>query len=180
MIKKNFLYYSLIPIFFTLLYFINKKKRIMKNIYDKYSEHFKYINPRVKEVFAKFLNELINNGYTVTITSSFRTLEKQRELHNINKNNPLYSYHNFGLAIDIVLAKIENNKTIILTKNNKADWINRGIDKIASKYNLVWGGNFPNYIDCVHFDARNYINKMPSELYLIAQNKSIENTPYLV
>lgn len=164
---------------------MNNINDILSNKAIKYKDlivknNTQYLNPRVKEVFAKFLNELINNGYTITITSSFRTLKEQKDLHKEETKNPLYSYHNFGLAIDIVLERYENNKLITLSKYNKNDWVKRGIDKIAQKYNLVWGGNFPNYVDCVHFDGRKYINKLPSELYAIVKNKSIEDKPYLV
>jgi hypothetical protein len=30
-------------------------------------------------------------------------------------------------------------------------WINHGFQKLASKHNIIWGGNFSSYEDCIHF-----------------------------
>ena len=38
-------------------------------------------------------------------------------------------------------------------KNNRKPWVESGIPKIATDLGMRWGGNFQNYVDCVHFDA---------------------------
>ena len=36
-------------------------------------------------------------------------------------------------------------------KGNKYAWINHGFDKLAERYNIIWGGSWDGYEDCVHF-----------------------------
>ncbi len=114
------------------------------------------LHPKIRDVFKNFVYEVENTlGYHVKITSSYRSTEEQRVLNAQNGNNANagFSYHNYGMAIDINLQK----EGVYIKKNSpKFQWISTGILNISEKYKLVWGGNFSTYYDPVHFDARNY------------------------
>ena len=90
---------------------------------------------------------------------------------------PGQSRHSYGLAIDINIetpASNENNKRT-LAKGVKQPWIEEGIDKVAIDAGLTWGGNFPSYVDAVHFEfIPNYVNSLYSQV--LAQAKAIDPT----
>lgn len=113
----------------------------------------------VRGRFRNFIYEIQNTtNYIVDITSAYRTFEQQR-IERINTNGkaslPGYSYHNYGLAIDINLQG--ENKNIKL-KSPQSEWLDTGVIDIAKKYGFRWGGNFKGYKDNVHFDVGNDYN----------------------
>lgn len=92
-------------------------------------------------------------GWKVVITSGHRTFAKQAQLYAENSQNaqPGSSYHNYGMAFDVNLVK---NGIRIRKASPKSEWEATGAPAIARAMNFVWGGDFPNYHDPVHFDLR--------------------------
>lgn len=135
-------------------------------------EYVRELSSEAQPIFRRFLNELDQIGWDIIITSGFRTYseqEKQKSLNNLNAN-PGTSAHNFGLAIDMNVIARRNINGITkgtqlfkagIGKQNaynylnalaaKSGWEKSGIPKIAYKYGLIWGGDYNNYIDNVHF-----------------------------
>ena len=111
------------------------------------------LHPEAKERFLKFINTVEKGGYTVFLTSGYRSFQKQKELRDQFEAGkvpaaarPGYSYHNYGLAIDLNL--IRNGKRYGL-RTPREDWIKTGVPEVAKRMGLRWGGDFK---DNVHFD----------------------------
>lgn len=110
-------------------------------------------HPDVRENFRQFFEELNENykDYKIIVNSTGRSIAKSQELKKKNSKNALpgYSLHNYNAGIDFNL--VDPNGNIYLKSDNKKEWINSGVPDIAAKYNIIWGGNFNNYNDNVHF-----------------------------
>lgn len=165
-------------VFFIVFAVIKNRETIKKGItkvkrYVMKKEHEIFINnlhPKFKNLFIQFINEIIKMGYDVIITSGYRSIEKQNQLHSIDNRNPIggQSYHNYGLAIDIVLRK---GSKLFGKGTKKEDWLATGIPQLADKLQLYWGGNIPGYYDPVHFDVRKIVGKMPSQLLAMGKEQ---------
>ena len=143
--KKNVIWLAVI-IF--LIYIMDKG---VETIIHTNEGYLKQLNSSAASTFRNFIKDIETKlGYKVTITSGFRTYEKQAELKKQDARNASAgtSAHEFGNALDLILTK--NGKTI-----NKstvpAIWRATGVLQLAKKHGLNWGGNFPNYYDPVHF-----------------------------
>lgn len=148
-------------------YRIKKKKPVKldavnKNIMSKFKKNnadfIAELNPAAKKTFTDFIQDIVNLGYAVVISSGYRSSSEQAMLKKQNSKNasPGYSTHEYGIGLDINLVK--DGKW--LNKNSKlADWRKTGIVDLAKKkYNMRWGGEFPGYSDPIHFDLGNKYN----------------------
>jgi hypothetical protein len=112
------------------------------------------LNEDAKPSFRAFFNDLATNykGYTTQINAIGRSIEKSIELQKENPKNadPGRSKHNYYASIDMNIITPQG-KT--LTKEGmKHEWKNHGFNTLAEKYNLIWGGSFSTYEDCIHFE----------------------------
>lgn len=109
-------------------------------------------------LFDKQVNDLLKlakqNGLDVGIHMGLRTFEHQKKLFDqgrttpgkiITKARPGYSYHNYGLAVDIVFK--DNGKW---SWDEKHDWAFLG--ELGKKLGLRWGGDFKSIKDRPHFE----------------------------
>ena len=116
------------------------------------------LNPAAREQFSKFFQILKErySGYRVLINSINRSWEEQAKLKNQNPKNasPGRSKHNYGMAIDMNIITPQSTTNRTLMKRNRTPWLEEGIPIIAEEAGLMWGGNFSNYVDCIHF----YVN----------------------
>jgi hypothetical protein len=114
------------------------------------------LDPVARPTFRKFFEILTQkySGYKAIVNDVRRTWEQSYNLKKANSKNadPGRSQHNYGLAIDINIETPASTTKRTLLKKNKTPWIEEGIDKVAIDAGLRWGGNFVDYIDCVHFD----------------------------
>ena len=112
-----------------------------------------FLNIDAREPFSKFLGEFVSewDGYVMNINAIGRSIEKSIELQKEDSRNadPGRSKHNYYAAIDLNITTPDGS---VLRKAERISWINHGIDKLASKHGLIWGGNFSNYTDSVHFE----------------------------
>ena len=112
------------------------------------------MNTTTQSIWRNFLTKLesLYPGYTLLINTTYRSYERSKQLKNQNQNNakPGFSGHNYAYAIDMNVID-PNGKTF--TKSDRKSWIESGIPKLAEESGVRWGGNFSNYIDCVHFDV---------------------------
>lgn len=113
--------------------------------------HLNNLNPQYRYVFEDFIKKIIDSGYKPQINSSYRTFARQAELYKQDNRNakPGFSYHNYGLAIDVQVSKDGKvwGKSTPVTL-----WNQTGIPQIAKQMGLRWGGTFAGYLDAVHFD----------------------------
>ncbi len=130
------------------------------------------LHPAIRNTFSEFINDIENNlGYHVIITDGYRSIEDSKKLKDSNNKNaiPGFSFHNYGMAIDI---NLQSQDLLIKKATPKAAWLKSGVVDIAKKYNLRWGGNFSNYYDPIHFDAGNIYNIKDLNTKFMAQNAS--------
>ena len=129
-------------------------------------ERISKLHPSIRNEVSKIINECdkaLTGRAKVRITQGLRTFEEQQKLYNqrpkVTNAKAGQSYHNYGLAVDIVLLidKDKNGTFETATWDTKADW---DADKIADwlevvkvfkKYGWEWGGEFKSFKDLPHF-----------------------------
>jgi hypothetical protein len=111
------------------------------------------LHPRVKDEFKAFIEEAEEGlNIKLRITSALRTFQEQQRLYAqgrttpgkiVTKAKPGSSYHNYGLAVDLVRMD-----------GTKADWtFDMGkLQPYASKYGIIWGGSWKKFKDPPHFE----------------------------
>jgi len=127
------------------------------------TERLEKLHPKVKSSFKSFIEESEKTfNTTFRIVQGLRTIQEQDALYNqpwdgkdndgdgkideadekVTNAKGGSSYHNYGLAIDIVEIL-----------NGKANWNfeYKNLKLIAVKYGLDWGGDFKSIVDKPHF-----------------------------
>lgn len=115
------------------------------------------LDPVAQKPIQSFIDELNKKGYSVILTSAYRSIAKQKSVSSSVKAKAGYSPHNFGLAIDLNLKwkNKDGTEQILKMKDSKQEW-----EKVIGpngvvpykNFNLRWGGTFKRY-DPVHFDV---------------------------
>lgn len=128
-------------------------------------DRIKLMHPKVrKEVEEMYIyanNKLLGKGVRLRFAYTLRTIEEQNSLYAQGRTKPGnivtnakggQSYHNFGLAFDIVLLYDKDNNGTFETASwsLNADWM-RVVDYFKSK-GWVWGGDFKSFKDYPHFE----------------------------
>lgn len=120
-------------------------------------------HPRLRKELLAIFNEIgqcLTEGVSCRATSVFRSPSEQAEIYAIGRTKkgkivtnakPMQSYHNYGLAVDIVLIK--DGKAVYDTKadmdgDGKSDWIE--VVNVFKKYGWEWGGDW-RFSDPPHF-----------------------------
>lgn len=156
--NKNVQYYAGgLALGIALIFLIKKfvKKDYSKTIWfnnARTRSYFDKLHPKFKPLVAEWFTKVENAGLTIYPTSGYRSFAEQTRLHNENSSNakPGYSYHNFGLAIDV---NVMRNGNIIARKSDSCEhWKNTGVVKLAQDSGIRWKCKFVNYHDPVHFD----------------------------
>lgn len=112
------------------------------------------MNKFTQNTWKGFLNTLNERypGYELIINATYRTYQRSIELKTINSSNgtPGYSPHNYAYAVDMNLKDPDGN---VYLKKDYTKWKESGVPDIAvNEFKMRWGGEFSNYLDCVHFD----------------------------
>ena len=113
-------------------------------------------HPILRDELKRILQEiqaLLPVGFTVRYTHVFRSIAEQDALFAqgrttegkiVTKAKGGSSYHNYGLAVDVVILK-----------NGQPDWLNKNEFNIAvavfEKYGWEWGGRWTSFPDAPHF-----------------------------
>jgi peptidoglycan LD-endopeptidase CwlK len=136
-----------------VLSIINKNK-IMTAVWDTVTEaRIQKLHPSIRERVRKFIMEADRQGMKLRITSGLRDFAEQAKLYaqgrtdpgNIVTNaKPGSSFHNYGLAIDVVEIK-----------DGKGLWENPNWSKIGAlgkSFGFAWGGDWTSLKDLPHFE----------------------------
>lgn len=119
------------------------------------------MNPDAISSFKPFLEEFVSNykGYRMDINAIGRSYEKSIALKKENPDNadPGRSKHNYYAGIDANITP--PGEPTLMKSGMRYRWINHGFQKLASKYNITWGGDFSSYEDCIHFAHEFSIDK---------------------
>lgn len=113
------------------------------------------LHPSVQNKFRQLISAIEKEtGYSVVVTSGYRSFQKQLGLKAQNASNASagFSQHNYGLALDINLAR--NGRIELNKQSDKKAWLDTGVVAIAKRLGFRWGGeSFNGYYDPVHFDT---------------------------
>lgn len=137
---------------FTVLVLITNRESITESLLSAEQELYIHnLHPVAQNPFRAFIRMIESQGWSVLITSGYRTWASQATLYAQNSKNasPGYSYHNYGLALDL---NASNGSTWLNGNSSKQEWLNSGIPQLAIEHGFRWGGDFPGYYDAVHFD----------------------------
>lgn len=105
--------------------------------------------PIVKRKSDEFIKLASAKGYTLRVTSGFRTIAEQNEIYAQGRTKPGKivtnakggeSLHNYGVAIDIVDRY----------QGYDVDWNELG--KLGESLGFVWGGRWEGFKDTPHFE----------------------------
>jgi hypothetical protein len=118
-------------------------------------ERLQWLHPRVKDAFKYFIEDAEEGlNITLRIVQGLRTFEEQDALYQQGRTTPgkivTYSpagtsYHNYGLAIDVVpiTGHVVN-----------WDYKFRNLVKFATPLAITWGGDFLKLKDLDHFEKK--------------------------
>ena len=106
------------------------------------------LRPEVQAKAFGFINAADKElGIRLRVTSAYRSIEEQNALFakgGVTKARGGQSYHNYGLAIDVVEIK-----------GDKALWNNPNWGKIGAmgkRFGFSWGGDWKSFVDKPHFE----------------------------
>jgi len=139
---------------------------LKKKTWDLHTDlRIKTLHPNVRAKFIQFIIRAENElNKQLRVTSGLRTIKEQNKLYGQGRTRPGKvvtnakggkSYHNFGLAVDIVEIK-----------NGKALWTNPDWDEISElgkSLGLEWGGDWTSIKDKPHFQIS--FGKSTSKLF---------------
>jgi peptidoglycan L-alanyl-D-glutamate endopeptidase CwlK len=133
-------------------------------------ERIQMLHPKLRDEAMDLYEEIVSalgNKVMCRFTHTLRTFAEQDKLYSIGRTKAGRivtnakggrSYHNYGLAIDIVLMHDRNNDWVYETisydqkadidKDGKADWIE--VVTIFKQYGWEWGGDWA-FKDAPHF-----------------------------
>ena len=164
-------------------------------------ERIKLLHPLVRgevDEIYKEICEALKGRAMCRFAYTLRTLAEQAELYAIGRSKspklkrvtnaaPGFSYHNYGLAIDIVLIWDKDGNGSYETASwdtkmdfdgdGKADWIE--VVEIFRKYGWAWGGNWAGLPDAPHFE-RTFGYSAVELKRLFDAKKVITNTNYVL
>jgi peptidoglycan L-alanyl-D-glutamate endopeptidase CwlK len=134
------------------------------NMEDKVTiERIKLLHPKLRDealVIFNEINEKLTGDWKCRFSSTLRTFKEQEDIYAIGrtkpgsirtKAKPGYSFHNYGLAIDIVLVNQKSASWDIKADfdgDGKADWLEAVA--VFKKYGWEWGGDW-KFFDAPHF-----------------------------
>jgi peptidoglycan L-alanyl-D-glutamate endopeptidase CwlK len=117
------------------------------------SRNLEDLHPLVADKAKQLVQMAAAEGVEILVTSTLRTFEEQAELFAkgrtkpgaiVTDAKPGSSWHNFGLAFDVV--PLVNGKAIW----NSPFW--NQIGELGMEVGLVWGGDFRSFKDKPHFE----------------------------
>ena len=146
------------------------------------------MHPKLVDEVTKMYGEIVNilSGRAICrFAYTLRTFKEQDDLYVLGRTKGGQSYHNYGLAFDIVLlvdkdkngtfesASWETN--VDFDGDGKSDW--KEIVVIAKQYGWEWGGDW-KFTDMPHFQKTlGHSVKQLNELY--TNKKFIGNLNYV-
>jgi hypothetical protein len=129
------------------------------------------LNDVARPIFANFLSRIQTELFLdIKINCVYDSYADSLKLHELDPRNPIYNFHEFGIAVDMNIIKDYGLPTqrMYMKNDPKADWDTTGVPELAAELGIRWG-DFSNYVDHVHFDIA---SKFGSDVYSVL-NKMI-------
>lgn len=137
------------------------------------------LHPKIRPMAIDFIAKAKTAGIDIKITAGMRTFEEQEKLYNqgrttpgniVTKAKPGQSFHNYGLAIDVV--PIVNGKAVWEDENL---WQKLGV--IGESAGFEWGGRW-KFVDKPHFQYPK--NTKYNTLLQMQMNKDVDQNGFLI
>lgn len=166
-----------------------KPQIITEMVWDQISEYrIGKLHPLIRDKVRSFLKAAEAHGIFLRVTDGLRTFKEQGAIYNqpfdkidndldgvideadekVSNAKPGSSYHNYGLAFDVV--PMVGLKPVW----NSDKWSE--IARIGKSYGFFWGGDFKSFIDKPHFEFRILA---VSSLLALYNNKEIDKDGYV-
>lgn len=130
---------------------------------DKISlERIATLHPKIRDTATLAMvnaNFLLKKGRSqVRVDQGYRSFDEQNALYKkipkVTNSKGGQSYHNYGLALDIVLIidgiTASWNTTADWNKDNQSDWME--VVAIFKTHSFTWGGDWVKFKDMPHFE----------------------------
>lgn len=108
------------------------------------------LHPKLAKKIEKVLIDAQKEGLNVFLFEGYRSIQKQNKLfksgRGVTNASGGNSFHNYGLAADIVFYDKKGNPSWA----NHHNW--KRLGEIGKQYGLKWGGDFRNIKDLTHFE----------------------------
>jgi peptidoglycan L-alanyl-D-glutamate endopeptidase CwlK len=141
-----------------LILILTKGEKIMKaavtRVWDFISEQrINTLHPMIRNEARAFINDCETQGIKLRVTAGFRSIDEQNKLYAKGRTEPGkvvtnarggQSFHNYGLALDVV--EMKDGVTPLW---NNTNW--EKIGSIGKKYGFEWGGDWTSFTDKPHF-----------------------------
>jgi peptidoglycan L-alanyl-D-glutamate endopeptidase CwlK len=130
---------------------------------DRITKLHPKVRQQVQEMYMHANNKILGKGVRLRFSEGLRTIAEQNELFSHGRNGDKRnivtnarggsSYHNYGLAFDIVLLYDKDGNGTFETAswdNLDPNWI--AVTEYFISQGWAWGGNFRNFKDYPHFE----------------------------
>jgi len=126
-------------------------------------KRIKEIHPALRDELKLIYDEILARGVSVRFTQVFRTFDQQDALYAKGRTAPGnivtraragQSYHNYGLAVDIVLLTpgggVSWDMNLDQDRDGTPDWSE--IVYVFKHFGWKWGGDWTSFKDYPHFE----------------------------
>lgn len=156
-------------------------------------DRIELLHPKLRDEAKKIYSEIceaLKGRAICRFSHTLRTFAEQDKLFNqkppVTKARAGKSYHNYGLAIDIVLlvdkdkngsfesASWESN--VDFDGDGKSDW--QEVVLIFKQYGWTWGGDFKSILDTPHFEKT--FSKTIKDLQLLLKEGKVDKEGYVI
>jgi peptidoglycan LD-endopeptidase CwlK len=157
---------------------------------QKTLERIQLMHPKLRAEVATIYDEIcgaLRGKAFCRFAYTLRTFKEQDDLYAIGRTKPGskvtnakggYSFHNYGLALDIVLidgASASWDVKKDFDGDGKADWME--VVAIFKKYGWEWGGDW-KFVDAPHFQKG--FGKKISDLLALKNAKKTDQQGYVI
>jgi peptidoglycan LD-endopeptidase CwlK len=131
------------------------KTPTLQALLDRADKKLANVHPTLKAKAIELIKRAHAQGINVLITQGYRSIAEQNELYAQGRTKPGkvvtnarggYSYHNFGLAFDVV---IQNADGSLCWNTDDKRW--KTVGAIGKSLGLEWGGDWRKFPDYPHF-----------------------------
>lgn len=139
------------------------------NIHPQVKLLWEQVDKNPPEIIKKFA---VADGSILRIVEGYRHPNKQKDLveKGVSKAGPCASYHNWGLAVDVVFRRFGFGTGIvdgeIYNMATVDGWLKTGFPQYMESLGFVWGGRF-TVPDCGHFELPLKVPKDRKFAYLL-------------
>jgi peptidoglycan LD-endopeptidase CwlK len=131
------------------------KTPTLQALLDRADKKLAGVHPTLKTKAIELIKRAYTQGINVLITQGYRSIDEQNELYAQGRTKPGkivtnakggYSYHNFGLAFDIVIQNADGSLCWSVADKR---W--KTVGAIGKSLGLEWGGDWRKFPDYPHF-----------------------------